>query len=546
MCRLSNVAWVAYASTLLALSSCTGEIINPADAVAQSQTPRFTRLSHLQWENTVQDLFQLADPPGLAQGFDSDPPLGRFDNNVERLKVTSGLWQDYQRAAEDMAARAVSDPVVLATVIPADLPGDPDADARAVIESFGTRAFRRPLTVAEIERYTGLFPEGANHFATGDDFLDGVQIILEAMLQSPHFVYRVEASDGADNGRIQLSSYEIASRLSYLFWNTMPDSELMQAAAAGQLDAPVGIREQAERMFDDPRTRASFAHFHLQLFEMQQYTDLDKDPGLFPEWRRELGDMMLTETQLFLESLIFDKDGSVADLMTATHTYVNDELAALYGLEGTFDSNFVEVELDPTRRSGLLTKLGFLTRNATLTEPDPIHRGVFVNLNLICRSIGALPNLPEYLEPVGDTNRERIDSITGDGTCGAGCHSTIINPIGFSLENYDAIGRYRTEDGGFPVNAADTYVFPDGRALEFQDAVEFSQQLAATPDLHSCYVSNLLEYMYGRQLDAGDVSQRSQLTYASLDEARSIRDVIFDVVTSDSFRYRSIDQTTGN
>ena len=535
----SNALWAVCASALLTLASCTGEIINPDDAIVQSQVPRFTRLSHVQWENTVTDLFRLAEPPGLAQGFDSDPPLGRFDNNVERLKVTSGLWQDYQRAAENMAARVIADPVVLSTVVPADLPADPDAAARAFIESFGARAFRRPLTAPEIDRYAALFPEGAVHFASGDDFLDGVQITLEAMLQSPHFVYRVESSNTQENGRIRLSGYEIASRLSYLFWNTMPDDELMQAAAAGELDGPAGIRAQAERMFDDPRTRATFAHFHVQLFEMTEYGDLDKDPNLFPGWRRDIGDMMRTETELFLASIIFDKQGTIADLLTATHTYVNDELAAIYGLEGAFDGNFVEVELDPTRRAGLLTKLGFLARNATLTEPDPIHRGVFVNLNLICRPIGALPNLPENLEPMGDTNRERINSITGEGTCGAGCHSTIINPIGFAMENYDALGAYRTEDNGHPVDAAARYVFQDGRELVFENAIELSRQLAETPDLHSCYVSSLLEYIYGRGLDTGDAPQKSSLSFASLNDARPIRDLIFDVVVSDAFRYRT-------
>ena len=539
MRRSIPIAWAC----VLVAAGCVGDIVNPIDSASRSQVPRFTRLSHVQWENTVQDLFQLAQPLGLSDSFDADPPLGHFDNNVARLKVTSGLWQDYQRAAESVAEVVAADPVLLGNVVPTNLPGDPTGDARAFVEAFVERAFRRPLETAELDRYTDLFAEGASHYASGDDFLDGVRLTIEAALQSPHFVYRVERSEEVDDdGLIVLSGYEMASRLSYLFWNTMPDAELLQAAADGALDTEDGVRQQAMRLFDDPRTRSMFDHFHYQLFEMRDYDDLDKDPNLFPEWRRELGEMMQTEAQMFLASVVFDSEGTVRDLLTATHTFVNDELAAIYGLQGTFDSNFVEVELDPATRAGFLTKLGFLTRNATLTEPDPIHRGVFVNLSVICRPLAALPSLPDNLMPVGDTNRERINSITGPGTCGAGCHSTIINPIGFSLENYDAIGRYRTEDNGFPVDASSVYVFPDGRELVFDNAVELSQQLAETPDLHSCYMSHLMEYVYGRDLDHADQREIDMLTYRSLEQGRSIRDLVVDIATSDAFRYRAAEQ----
>ncbi len=536
--RYTGIIGIALTTALA--GGCVGDIVNSGGEEAAAQVPLFPRLSHVQWENTVQDLFGFSEPVGLAQGFDNDPPLGRFDNNVARLRVTSGLWQDYQRAAETVAEMVTADQAALDRIIPADLPADPDAAARAFITAFGARAFRRPLTATEVDRYAALFAQGPAHFEGPDTFVDGVRITLEGMLQSPHFVYRVESNDGeVENGLIELDGYQVASRLSYLFWNTMPDDQLFQAAAAGDLDSVEGVRAQALRMFDDPRTRATFAHFHYQLFEMNEYGDIDKDPVIFPEWRRELGEMMQTETQLFIESVMFDDGGSLADLLTDSHTFVNADLAELYGLEGTFDDQFVRVELDPTTRAGILTRLGFLTRNATLTDPDPIHRGVFANLNIICRPITALPSLPDDLNPVGNTNRERINSITGPGTCGERCHGTIINPIGFSLENYDAIGRYRTEDNGYPVDATGTYLFEDGREISFTNAIELSQGLAATPDVHSCYTGNLLEYMLGRELTAGDGQLLSYLTSTSLNEGRSIRDVMIDAVTSTTFRYRA-------
>ena len=513
-------------------------------APGQLATVRFPRLSHTQWENTIQDLFRESAPPQLATSFDADPPLGRFDNNAARLKMTGGLWQDYQRAAEIMAERVTGDAEALARILPADMPDDPTARARSFIEQFGTRAFRRPLDQAQVDRYLALFEQGPGLYDGLDAFTAGARITIQAMLQSPHFLYRSELSSDADGQTIKLSGYEVASRLSYAFWNTMPDDALFAAAADGTLDTAEGVRAQALRMLDEARTRQSFANFHRQLFALYEYADLDKSPEAFPAWRREIGRMMQTEAELFLDSVVFDRDGTIGDLLTSPHTFVNDELAALYGLEGSFSSEFVPVELDAQTRAGLLTRLGFLTRNATLSEPDPIHRGVFVNLDILCRSISAVPNLPDDLMLVGNTNRERIESITGQGTCAESCHHTIINPIGFSFEHYDAVGRYRTEDNGYPVDAASTYVFPDGRMLSFENAVELSQQLAQVPEPHACYIGNLLEYLYGSELPASGFALVGELTDASLGQApgqgASIRELVADIATSKSFRFRPV------
>jgi hypothetical protein len=507
-------------------------------------TSRFPRLSHPQWENTVQDLFRLPEPPGLAQSFDADPPLGRFDNNTARLTMTAGLWQDYQRAAETMAEQITNDGEAMDRIVPDDPQGE--GAARAFIESFGARAFRRPLTAAEIDRYAAQFDRADELFAGLDGFTAGVRMTIATMLQSPHFLYRSELASEASGKAIQLSGYEIASRLSYAFWSTMPDDELFAAAAAGELDTVEGVREQALRMFDDGRTRASFAHFHEQMFALAEYEDLDKNPDAFPEWRRELGSMMRREVELFFESVVFDGDGTIGDLLTSTRAFVNDELADIYGVEGDFGDEFVEVELDPATRAGFLTRLGFLTRNATLTEPDPIHRGVFVNLEILCRPLSAVPNLPDNLMFVGNTNRERIESVTGPGTCAEACHGGIINPIGFSLEHYDAIGRYRAEDNGYPVDASSTYKFPDGRSLTFENAIELSQLLAGEPDPHACYVGQLLEYMYGSEVDETRFKLVSDMTDLSLAQNASIRELVASIVTSDSFRFRPVTEQGEN
>lgn len=526
---------LSVAVALALAAGCTGRIGESSDDNVVADAPRFARLTHTQWENTVQDLFGLAAPTGLAAQFQPDPPLGRFDNNIDRLTVTGGHWAAYQRAAELVGEQVVADAAVLERLT-ADLPADAATAGREFVTRFGLRAFRRPLSADEIDRYAAVFAAGPEHYPDHDATTAGVRLVVETMLQSPFFLYRTETSSSGD-AIVQLSGYEMASRLSYAFWNTMPDDDLFDAAATGALDSEDGIRAQAERLFDHPRTRAQLSNFHFQAFSLREYTDIDKDPAQFPEWNTALGVAMQEETTRFLESVVFG-EGGIRELLTSTRAFVNADLASIYGVSGSFGADLQEVQLDPAQRAGFLTRAGFLARNATLTEPDPIHRGVFVNLDLLCRPISAVPNLPDDLMPVGNTNRERINSITGPGTCGENCHATIINPIGFALENYDAIGRYRTEDNGFPVDAAATYTFMDGRTLSYQNAIELSQLLADAPEVHACYTQQLLEYLYGRTLAEADLKLVDELAAESVAEDLPVRELVVRVVTSRAFRYR--------
>jgi hypothetical protein len=514
------------AASTAACSGVIGDLDGGEDA---ADAPRFARLTHAQWENTVQDLFRLPAPTGHSSLFQPDPPLGRFDNNIARLTVTASHWLGYQRAAELAAEDVTADPSLIAL-------WSPSSEPREFVAGFGARAFRRPLTDAEVDRYEAIFALGPEHYAELDAATAGMRLVVETMLQSPHFLYRAETS-AASSGTVRLSGHEMANRLSYAFWNTMPDDGLFEAAAGGALDTPEGVRAEAERMFDDPRTRAQFADFHFQAFSLREYTDLDKDPGLFPEWDEQLAVAMQEEATRFLDAVVFE-DGGIRDVLTSTRAYVNADLAAIYGVPGITGDELQEVELDPAQRAGFLTRAGFLARNATLTEPDPIHRGVFVNLDVLCRPISALPDLPDDLMPVGNTNRERINSITGPGTCGAGCHATMINPIGFSLENYDAIGRWRDQDNGYPVDAADTYVFPDGRTISFENGIELSALLAEAPEVHACYTRQLLEYLYGRDMGEADVALAQDLADQSLGESLTVRELVLRVVTGTSFRNR--------
>ena len=511
---------------------CRGEECLEVEEIP-SPAPRFRRLTHAQWESTVRDLFRMDAAPGLASSFNSDPAIGELEEDVRRLSVTSGLWRDYQRGAEAIAEQVTADAATVARWLPSGA-----TDASTFIRDFGLRAYRRPMTDADVARLSVLYAEGPTLFPAMDPTHASIRLVLEGMLQSPHFVYRVESSTDVAEGLVPLDDYEVASRLSYFLWGSMPDDELFAAAAGGDLSTDAGLREQASRMFRDERTSSAFRRFHTQIFELESWSDLDKSAELFPAWRPELGASMREEVQLFLSEIVFS-GGDIGDFLTSTTAFVDAELAALYGVGGVTGSEMQRVELDPTERAGLLTRLGFLAKNATLTEPDPIHRGVFINLSVLCRTITAPPVIPDDLMPVGDTNRERVNSITGPGTCGEGCHGTIINPLGFGLEMYDAVGAIRPDDNGFPIDDTARYVFLDGDAIDYDGPIEMSQALAEQPEVHECYASRLIEVAQGRHVSDGDSPLVFRAGHGSLEGTMTVEDVVLELVTSRSFRTRA-------
>lgn len=522
-------------------TSCGGPT-GPKPAVAPLDTSRFPRLSHLQWENSVRDLLYLAQPSGLSKSFTGDPLGGIFDNNESSLLVAPGLWADYQSAAEELSVLVTSDAAKLAKLIPKDAPADAAGRTKAFLQRFGMRAYRRPLTDAEMAAYTALFAKGKDVVEGPSDFARGVRLTLQAFLQSPYFVYRVEASSSAVPAAIPLSGFEIATKLSYMLWNTMPDDALFAAATAGKLDTSEGILVEAKRLLDDDRARAMVASFHHQLFQYDQYDDLNKDPTRFPNFTPALGADMKKEAEMFVEDVVFKQDGGIKELLTEPSTYVNDELAAIYGLQGKYTADFVKVDLNPKERSGFLTRIGFLASNATKLEQHSIHRGVFINRRIICAKLPDPPNNIPPLPPAANykTNRERVEKHTGAGTCGATCHGTLINPAGFAFEHYDAIGQYKTEENGNPIDSSDTYLL-DGKDVTYGDAMELDNLLAESDQVHACYAKHWLEYAYGRTEQDADTTALASLAQESRKGARAL---LLALTQTQAFRTRAPHQET--
>lgn len=553
--------------SLLVLGGCSGVI---GDAVGEedpggtdgSSVPRcgrsvcgatgelasataFPRLTHLQWENTVRDLLQLGGRPNLSGTFEPDTRLSFFDNNTRALRVSGDLWADYQAAAEQLAESVAVDSQALGRLLPSGLPSDPGERARAFIREVGRRAYRRPLSEEELGAYVALFEQGPAHFPGMDAFSGGARIVLEALLQSPHFIYRIELGDGSEGDTVFLDDFEIASRLSYMIWNSMPDDALLDAAASGLVHTPDQIAAQASRLLADPRGRDMVERFHAQLLNWGLYRNISKDPSDFPLYYAGVGEDMYEEAKAFVQDVVLESGGSFYDLLTAPHTFVNSGLAAIYGLEGSFGTTLSRASfdaMDQPERGGLLTQLGFLASHGGLT--GSIHRGVFINHRILCTE---LPPPPDALPPIPAddgmmmTSRERIEMHTGPGTCGASCHGSFINPVGFAFESFDSFGQYRTEEMGLPVDSSGTFEFPDG-PVTFDGAEEFTRAVADRVQAHDCYAKHWIEYALGRDTAGSDLDLVQSLGDASL-EGLAIEDLIIELVKSEEFRSRNAEES---
>ena len=550
--RTSLPPWTLAFATL-SVAACFGRIGDSHDpppkgpeAIPSVTHSRFARLSHRQWENTVADLLHLAHPTGLSSAFYPDPLGGKtFDNDESALEVTPQLWANYETAAETIARQVMDDASILSGILPPNLPSDAAARRDSFVRGFGERAFRRPLTDDEAARYDAEFDEAASIDGSHPPFVAGVGLVVEAMLQSPYFLYRAElSSTPTSDGRIPLSGFEIATKLSYALWNTMPDEALFGAAADGQLDAAAGVAMNAEQMLDDPRARAMLISFHHQLYQVDQYVSMPtKDAAAYPDFDPTLLPAMVkdmqTEADLFVQDTVVAHGGGLKDLLLSPTAFVTTRLAKIYGLDPSAysDSSFARVSLDPATRPGILTRSGFLAWKGRAVEPDTILRGVFVNRRILCQKLGDPPPAAAGAM-LGNqaTDRARVEALTGKGTCGETCHGLYIDPIGYAFESFDAVGGYRTMDEGYPVDASSTFPF-DGKQQKYENVGDLAKLIAASSQAHSCYASYWLQFLHGRDLQPADQPEVDQIATLSRGGG-SARDIVRQVVTSDSFRMR--------
>jgi hypothetical protein len=538
--------------SLALISGCEGSLLGPrterpidpnlpAGAPRELPAPasRAPRLSHDEYENTMRDLLALATRTGVTDAFVADSTSTTFTNNGGDLFVTSSEWQDFQKAAETLAERATASESDLTALAG----GVAIADAEALLRAIGRRVFRRALTDAEVDAYLALSENGRTFYPTMTPRLAGVRLVLEAMLQSPHFLYRVELSTQVTADVIPLSGPELATRLSYALWQSTPDEALLRAGEDGTLLTADGYGTQVARMLADIKARDAVNAFHAQLLGASKYADITRSTTLFPEFTVGLRDSMREEQARFIDALVFTQNASLQDLLTSPTSYVDQQLARVYGLPGTFDSTFQKVTFTDGKRGGLFTQVGFLAANSTSTESDPIHRGVFLNHKLLCAPLPAPPNvvppLPRPDPAVPKTLRTRITEFTGPGTCGHGCHSSMINPAGFAFEHFDALGRWRDQElNGLSIDARDTYYF-EGKPRAYDGAVEFGTAMAEEPMAHHCYAEHWVEFLHGRGLGEADQAVIARVGKQSWEDKVPVTTLLKLLVESESFKARA-------
>jgi hypothetical protein len=366
-------------------------------------------------------------------------------------------------------------------------------------------------------------------------------VVIEAILQSPKFLYRVEIAptQPLTDGTSPLDPYELASRLSYMVTGSMPDDQLLDAAAAGKLVSVEDVAAQAKRLLDDPRARDTVADFYAQWLDADVFTNASADRTLFPTFTDGVVAGMSKELDMFVRD-IFDRGAPPTDVLTASYTFVDKNLAKVYGLSGTYGDSFVRVDLDPAQRAGFLTQLGFLASHSHATATSPIHRGVFVQRDVLCNNVPPPPGNVDLTLPPFDstikTTRDQVTAHTAKQPC-AGCHATIINPAGYAFENYDPIGAYRTTERMAPIDASGSLTI-DGTATSFHNAIDLVQDIAKSVQGRECYAGKWLQYGYARPQVDDDTCTLQKLGLRMTEPGYSLQSLIGDLVRTKSFMRR--------
>lgn len=489
------------------------------------ETP-LRRLTRAQYDNTIRDLLGL--DLGLAAGFVSDEKVGTFDSNAI-ASVTELSVEQYMDAAEQLAAEAVTD---LSALLPCDpaVIGE-DECAAQFVDTFGRRAYRRPLTAEQHADAMALYHHGLDQ----GGFADGIRVVVQGLLQSPFFLYHVEQAPAGSEGEVlTLSPYELASRLSYFLWESMPDDELLAAAAEGELSTPEQLQAQAERMIGDPRAADSIRHFHLQWLELESLDQLDKDPELFPEFSPQLATSMEEEIGRFAEHVILEGDGSLRTLMTADFTFADESLAELYGVAHP-GGGFARIQLPPDERSGLLTLAGVMATHAHHNQTSPVLRGVMVRENFLCQIPPPPPDNvddnPPGLDPTLPT-KERYEQHRSDPEC-AGCHN-LIDPLGFGFEHFDATGRFRTMDGQNPVDASGEVVGAEDADGPYDGHRELTERLASSEYARGCVSRQWFRYALGRLETSADECTLDEIYARFASSDFDIRELMVAIAVSDA------------
>lgn len=478
------------------------------DVVLEEETPgprQLNLLTRYHYENAVRDLTGI-DASNLTTNFPVEARVLGFSNNASKNYVSARHLDEYLKAAETIAKRAVSERQ--SALLPCQA-GQQDC-ARQFVETFGLKAFRRPLSNDERQAYTSIFNAEGN-------FSAGMEAVIEAMLVSPNFLYISELGTRNSDGDFELTPYEVASQLSFIYQGTIPDQQLLNAAASNQLRTPEQLEAQARRLLQTDQARTHLGHFVEQWLESDPASMGSKDPNLFPRFNNDVREAMHRELRTFFNHVVFDSTGRFEELLTADYVFVNQALASYYGINGVSGNQMRLVSDTTGSRGGLLAMGAVMASHGHANESAPIPRGNFVRRRMLCQE---LPPPPEELDtsaPEPDPNfttRERFESRTSSADCQT-CHLYINGP-GFGFEAFDGAGGFRTTDNGKPVNTYGVIYglesLLDSSSAAFDGVREMQQVIAQTDSVKSCMTRQFYRFSRGYIETASDMNTLDNLT----------------------------------
>jgi hypothetical protein len=505
------------------------------------------RLSRFEYESVLSDVFELEEPVGEL--FPRDEISLGFDNQADTLGVTDQHVAAYLELATRVAARQLESPERLHTLVGCSTH---TVDClRQLANRLGLKLQRRPLSEEEVDRLIGPVADALSPSA----FAEAVTRMLAALLSSPEFLYRFERRDGAGGvvgERLAPSSgtapgigslaspWVLAARLAFLIWGSAPDDTLLSAAAEGRLSTPEDVEREARRLLADAKAQRGLWHFYVQWLELTELGHIEKDRRLLTYWDADVRASLEGETRRFLEAVLWQDDARWETLLTAPYTFVNARLADFYDLPFAYrradSEELVRVELSPeSQRAGLLTHGSILSTQAKSNQTDPIRRGKFIREQFFCTSPPPPPPNLVVTAPSLDprqTTRERFAQHRADPAC-SGCHR-LLDATGFVFEHFDASGRYRATENGLPIDATG-YLADTDIEGEIDGIPELADRLAASTQVHSCFIRQWFRYTFGRAETDSDRCTLNLLEQRFAESDGNLLELVIQFTQTDPF-----------
>lgn len=498
------------------------------------------RLSLVEYKNTIRDLLGMTTPvttddlPVDQQAGTSGFLSGAAITSAPDARLLLDKSDAMTTAA--MPSLAIQVPCIATATATAA-----DTCAKQFITTFGRRAFRRPLVDDEVTRLMALYTLQMGP-TIGSTFSEAIRTVVMALIQSPNFLYRFELGPTTpaikEGALVRFNSEEMASRLSYAFWATMPDARLFQLADADQLQTPDQLQQEVRRMIIDPKAKDAYGDFATEWLSLTQLPSALKDPSL--AFTPQMAQSMLAETGAFVSDIFLGPKatGSLTDLLTSPKSFIDGTLAKIYGVSGVTGTALQQVTFNATQRAGILTQASFQTMHGDVDGSFPVRRGAQVYRRLFCKEV----NLPDNVQVVppppataGQTTRQRFAQHAMN-PC-AGCHA-LFEPIGFAFENYDGLGGYRTTDNGQPVDASGSLTIGT-TPVTFKSAIELAGELAQNPQVQDCLATQWTRYILRRREGDGDLASLQKAEAAFRAAAFDMRELLVAIATTDAFSHRS-------